>query len=190
MHGNKELPGIFLDLTNYEDNDLIQGSLQLLDKYYTTEEKLLSSAYQTQLLTTDESISLYNLIETVVLSSLRELLDVKNVMDSSRSLIHFSGGVGGGGGGSGSDGISALDMLTRKCWIQGEVIGSEPHQQNQKIVYNFGKSGYAMIVHTIIARVTYIFSSWTLPCILMELALQYKSSRRNCPLFGENALIF
>ena len=107
----------------YEDDDLIQGSLQLLDKYYTSEATIFQGAGQVELLVTRESVELFNNIEKSILSDLREYLDMKNVMGSFQMPI---------------SGNSPLEVLTRKCWIQGDVTNCEPHQQNQKIIYNFG----------------------------------------------------
>lgn len=115
-----------LDLAQYDDEELIQSSLRMLDKFYTLETTLLSSAAQAQLLITETSVILYNTIEQRLLSSLRDYLDWKNVVVEDNHL-------------SAMDGQSPLQELTGYCWLEGEVEGCEPHQENQKIIYNFGK---------------------------------------------------
>lgn len=131
LNDNNRLPKILLDLAQYEDDDLIQGSLQLLDKYYITETDLFVKANQTELLVTKQSIKFCNKIESSILSSLRDYLNMKDC-----NLHHsvFSG-------------YSPLQELTQKCWLDGEVVGTEPHQQNQKIIYNFGELRSSIYVH-------------------------------------------
>lgn len=125
LNNNNQLPKILLDLAQHEDEELIQSSLQLLDKFHTLETNLLSSATQAQLLITETSIALHNTIEQRLLSSLQDYLNWKNIMvDESHR--------------SGVSGHSPLLELTRYCWLGGEVEGYEPHQENQKIIYNFG----------------------------------------------------
>lgn len=125
LYNNNRLPGILLNLAQYEDEELVQSALQMLDKFYTLENNLFSSAMQAELLITETSVTLYNIIEQRILSSLRDYLDWKNV-------------VVGGGHCSDVSERSPLQELTMYCWLQGEVEGCEPHQQNQKIIYNFG----------------------------------------------------
>lgn len=125
LNKDNELPRILLDLANYQDDDLIQGSLQLLDKYFSSEEHLFHSAKQTELLTTTKSVGFYNELENTILSELRDFLDMKNVMDSFQGMV--------------PTGSSPLERLTQKCWLEGEVVGCEPHHQNQIIICNFGK---------------------------------------------------
>lgn len=125
LNKGNELIRILLDLVQYQDDEILQGSLQLLDKYFTTEAELFLKARQTELLITERSIELYNRVERSILSRLREFLDKKNVMDALQASL-FAG-------------YSPLEELTGSCWIEGEVLGFEPHQQNQKIIYNFGK---------------------------------------------------
>ena len=125
LNKGSDLPRILLDLVNYQDDDLIQGSLQLLDKYFSSESDLFRSANQTVLLISEKSVQFYTCLEDTVLSDLREYLDMKNVMDSVR--------------GEALSRSSPLEQLTQKCWLEGGVVGCEPHHQNQIIIYNFGE---------------------------------------------------
>ena len=46
---------ILLDMSRYESDELVQGSLHLLNRCYSSEISLFESALQTQLLLTEES---------------------------------------------------------------------------------------------------------------------------------------
>ena len=133
----QKLTPILLDLANYEDEDLVQGSLQLLDKLYSSELNLFQRALQAQLLITEESKELHAEINCL-LHSLKQYLNPKVSLHSksaSQSLTSDEEAM--------SPVIikeSPLKKLTDKCWLQGEVEGFEPHQQNQSIIYNFGES--------------------------------------------------
>lgn len=132
LNKNGKFPDIMLELAQYDDKDLFQYSLQMLDKFYTLETSLLSSATQTELLITEKSARLYNDIERQLLSSLREFLDWKNVMGG----LHHAG-------------LSPLQKLSLQCWLDEEEDGCEAHHQNQKIIYNFGRTALAIAeVHT------------------------------------------
>ncbi len=109
---------MLLDLANYESSDLVQHSLLLLDRYYTTESEVFEKALETQLLITDQSTELYNQIEGLIL----ELAEYFRT--GSESCQHQS---------------SPIQELTQSCWLEGEVEGYEPHQINQNIILSFGK---------------------------------------------------
>ena len=131
-----ELVPILLDLAMYENDDLVQGSLQLLDKIFSSELHLFQGAVQAELLVTAQSEKLYENINDH-LHLLRQYLNPKirlysqstpqQPMESSIVLVKSE------------DSESPLKELTKKCWLEGEAIGFEPHQQNQKIIYNFGE---------------------------------------------------
>ena len=116
----EELVPILLDLAMYENDDLVQGSLQLLDKIFSSELHLFRRAVQAQLLLTKESERLYKNISDH-LHLLRQYLNPK-ILQYSESTPQ-----------------SPLKKLTEKCWLADEAVGFEPHQQNQKIIYNFGE---------------------------------------------------
>jgi hypothetical protein len=121
LSNNNQLPKILLSLAQHDDEELIQSSLQLLDKSHTLEATLFASATQAMLLITRKSVALYNIIEERLLSDLQDCLNWKNIM-----------------AGDGHPGNGPLLELSRWCWLEGEVEGCEPHQENQKIIYNFG----------------------------------------------------
>ena len=50
---------ILLDMSSYESDELVQGSLHLLNRCYSSEISLFESAMQTQLLFTKESQKVY-----------------------------------------------------------------------------------------------------------------------------------
>ena len=131
-----ELAAILLDLAMYENDDLVQGSLQLLDKIFSSELHLFQRAVQAELLLTAESKKLYQNINDH-LYLLRQYLNPKIRLYSEsmpqqpmEALIMTV---------KSKDSESPLKELTEKCWLKGEAIGFEPHQQNQKIIYNFGE---------------------------------------------------
>lgn len=47
---------ILVDLSCYHSDELVQGSLYLLNRYFSAESSLFHSALQTQLLLTDQSM--------------------------------------------------------------------------------------------------------------------------------------
>ena len=128
LNESDQLPTVLLELCQYPDEELIQSSLQLLDKFYTLQTNLLCRATQTELLVTSNSIQLYKEIDANLLSSLRDYLDWKNVMIEGSSRYFPS-----------STRLSPLQTLTLCCCLTEEAEGCEPHQQNQKIIYNFGE---------------------------------------------------
>ena len=112
-----------------------RGSLQLLDKLYSSELHLFQRAFQAQLLITKESKELHAEINRL-LHSLKQYLNPKvrlqldsNGSSSDQEAMTLDINV-----------ESPLKKLTNKCWLEGEVKGFEPHQQNQSIIYNFGES--------------------------------------------------
>ena len=126
-----ELAPILFDLAMYKNDDLVQGSFQLLDKIFSSELHLFQRAVQAQLLLTEESKWLYKDISDD-LYLLRQYLNPK-ICQSTSNQPTESMTVGR------KDPESLLKELTEKCWLVGEAIGFEPHQQNQKIIYNFGE---------------------------------------------------
>ena len=118
LSDSPQLPMILLDLANYKHDDLIQHSLLLLDRYYTTQSNVFETALQTHLLKTTQSTYLYNELEKLFLELLAFL----------RS---------GSGAEVWSD-PSPVEILTEYCWLEKEVEGYEPHQINQNIILSFG----------------------------------------------------
>lgn len=115
----QHLPEILLDLANYKYQHLIQHSLLLLDRYFSSQSDIFNKALQTQLLLTPQSIQFYNTIE-------------KLFIDLMAFLRSGSGAVN-----TGQD-PSPVEVLTEHCWLEAEVEGFEPHQVNQNIILSFG----------------------------------------------------
>ena len=120
LSNNKELPNILLDLANYEHNELIQHSLLLLDRCYSSESDIFERALESQLLLTTESIEFFNKMEVLVPKLIAYL------------QTGFDEGVK-------DDDSSPVRELTTYCWLEDEVEGFEPHQINQNIILSFGK---------------------------------------------------
>ena len=109
---------ILIDLSCYESNQLVQGSLHLLNRFYSAEVTLFQKAIQTQLLVTEESQRVFGEIRQL-LPTLRRHLSV-DAGESQRAEI-----------------IRILNSFTQMCSLQED--NEQPHQQNQNILYNFGE---------------------------------------------------
>lgn len=136
-----ELVPILLDLAKYEDEDLVQGSIQLLNKLYSSELSLFRRAVQAQLLIEEKSRNLHEYINESQYS-LRLYLNPKVVQHSqpsSKGLMPHQSTLNPEVEVGMELPISPLKELTDKCWLPGEAEGFEPHQQNQNIIYNFGE---------------------------------------------------
>lgn len=117
--GKPQMHKILLDLANYSSNALVQGSLHLLNRFYSSEVTLFSKAVQTQLLVTDQSKKVFHDIEEL-LPVLRRHLSIE-IGNKERGEI-----------------IDILDKFTEMCVLKDEE--GEPHTQNQNILYNYGMS--------------------------------------------------
>lgn len=111
-------PDILIDLSSYHSNELVQGSMHLLNQFYSAEEMLFQKAIQTKLLVTDESRRVFTEIREL-LTPLRRHLSV-NAGESERAEI-----------------IHILNTFAGMCVLQED--DEEPHQENQKILYNYGE---------------------------------------------------
>ena len=120
LSNNEQLPETLLDLANYKYDDLVQRSLLLLDRFYTSQTDILKKALQTQLLKTEKSNELHNRINKMFL----------------RLVAFFRSGTGASVDADG--GPSPVEVLTEYCWLENEVEGFEPHQINQNIILSFG----------------------------------------------------
>lgn len=120
MSNDDDLPQVLLDLACYKYNDLIQRSLLLLDRYYTSKTDILQRALQSQLLLTPQSIELYNTVEEL-------FLKLTSYLRSGSSPDQINSGD-----------PSPVEMLTKYCWLEEEVEGFEPHQINRNIILSFG----------------------------------------------------
>ena len=122
LSNDDQLPHVLLDLACYKYNDLIQRSLLLLDRYYTSKTDIFQRALQSQLLLTPQSIELYNTVEKLFLKLtgyLRSGVSADESDDDKDS--------------------SPVKMLTKYCWLEDEVEGFEPHEINRNIILSFGK---------------------------------------------------
>ena len=118
LSNNEQLPKILLDLANYKYDKLIQLSLLLLNRYYTTQTEIFEMAFRTLILKTSESCALFNTLNKLFLKLIAFLRS-----GSSPSVVV---------------GESPIGELTNYCWLEDEVEGFEPHQINQKIILSFG----------------------------------------------------
>lgn len=134
-----KFPDILVDVSNYIDPRLLQSSLHLLNRfvhiicsyclgsywfvslyyirYYSSEMTLFEKAIQTQLLIAPKSCEVFNDIGEL-LPTLRRYMSI-DVGDVGRAEI-----------------IKILRTFTKMCRLDDE---DEPHQQNQKILYNYGE---------------------------------------------------
>ena len=92
--------------------------MHLLNRFYSAEVTLFQKAIQTQLLVTEESQRVFTEIKEL-LPDLRRLLSV-DAGESQRKEI-----------------IRIINTFTQMCVLQQD--DEEPHQQNQKILYNYGE---------------------------------------------------
>ena len=116
--GNTSFPDILIDLSKYQSDKLVMGSLHLLNRFYSAEVTLFEKAIQTQLLVTDESQRVFAEIEQL-LPRLRHHLSIDAGESQRVEIIH------------------TLNTFTRICSLQDDE--EQPHQQNQNILYNFGE---------------------------------------------------
>ena len=115
---NKSFPEILIDLSKYQSEKLVLGSMHLLNRFYSAEVTLFEKAIQTQLLVTDESQRVFAEIEKL-LPPLRHHLSVDAGESQRVEIIH------------------TLNRFTKMCSLQEDE--EQPHQQNQNILYNYGE---------------------------------------------------
>ena len=116
--GNTSFPEILIDLSKYQSEKLVLGSMHLLNRFYSAEVTLFEKAIQTQLLVTDESRRVFAEIEKL-LPPLRHHLSVDAGESQRVEIIH------------------TLNRFTKMCSLQEDE--EQPHQQNQNILYNYGE---------------------------------------------------
>lgn len=114
---------MLLDLMHYQHDDIVQHSLLLLDRHYSSKSEIFKMALELQLLVTDESIAVYDAVEGL-LAELNKYLKEGSVRESSIARS------------------SPIQVLTKYCYLEGEVEGYEPHQINQKMIIGFGRTSY------------------------------------------------
>ena len=128
-------PQILLDLSRYECEQLVQSSMHLLNRYYSSELSLFKKGVQTQLLVTEESKKVFNEVGELV-PTLRRYMSI-DVEEKERATI-----------------IKILQTFSAMCTLQGDE--SEAHQQNQKILYNYGEINANVSLYSLITENAYI----------------------------------
>ena len=121
LTNDNQLPNTLLDLANYEYDDLIQHSLLLLDRHYTSVSDVFQKALKAHLLKTEVSAEVYNVVE-------KNLLRLKAFLRA--------------GSNADEEDESSVKILTDFCWLGGEVEGCEPHLINQNIILSFGNANF------------------------------------------------
>lgn len=122
----KKLPKLLLDLANYEYEEMVQHSLLLLDRYYSSESDIFQKALQTQLLLTEKSVALYNILDK------KMVIGLTGYLKPNSESHHWS----------------PVKELTNYCWLEGEVAGYEPHHINQRIILSFGNTLHKLNNHS------------------------------------------
>ena len=115
---NKSFPDILIDLSKYQSDKLVLGSMHLLNRFYSAEVTLFEKAIQTQLLVTDESQRVFAEIGKR-LPRLRHHLSV-DVGKKEMGEI-----------------ICTLNKFSHMCSLQHD--DQQAHKQNQNILYNYGE---------------------------------------------------
>ena len=118
LNSNRSFPDILIDLSKYQSDKLVVGSLHLLNRFYSAEVTLFEKAIQTQLLVTDESRRVFAEIGEW-LPRLRHHLSV-DVGKTEMGEI-----------------ICILVKFSHMCSLQQDE--QQAHKQNQNILYNYGE---------------------------------------------------
>ena len=119
LSNDNQLPEILLDLMQYQSDDLVQYSLLLLDRHFTTRAGIFDKALNAQILVSEESVEVYDKIDSL----LTELAAFLKSRDTSASMFAAS---------------SPIEVLKDLCWLKDEAFGYEPNQTNQRIILSFG----------------------------------------------------
>ncbi|KAH3742154.1 hypothetical protein DPMN_048890 [Dreissena polymorpha] len=114
---NYDLVDILLDLSNYEYDQMVHKSMNLLNRYFSAHNDLFMRAMQAQVLINDSSVAVYNDLEEK-LPQLRHLSSNKLGDHEASKLAQI------------------LDVLIHYCHLEGEE--EEHHAMNQSILYNNG----------------------------------------------------
>jgi len=119
LSNNNQLPETLLDLMLYQSDDLVQYSLLLLDRHFTSRTGIIDKVLKAQILLSEESVEVYNKIDSLLV----ELAAYLKSGDASTSVSITS---------------SPIEVLKECCWLKDEAFGYEPNQANQKIILSFG----------------------------------------------------
>lgn len=118
LSDHQKLPDALIDLSNYSYKNLIQRSLMLLDRYYTSKSDIFQKAILSRLLITPQSVELFNSMESSLFLKLMSFLKP--------------------GSDDGGTSTSVVQELTEYCWLRDEAEGYESHHINQNIILSFG----------------------------------------------------
>lgn len=116
--GPDSFVNILLDLTQYDNLELVTTALRLLNNQYTVENNLFEKAIQTQVLINEDTIDLFKSTDRVLPEFRRLLKASLTNVDSCSRLIEL------------------LTNFVEACELPNDR--TEAHPQNQKILYNFG----------------------------------------------------
>lgn len=107
---------ILIDLSKYENDDLVHNSLKLLTTMHFQDDTLFSRAAHTQLLIAKDSLTVSEKIKKK-LPKLRHLLSVECSIKQQWKIV------------------KTLVEFTKHCTRDNR----EPHSENQLTLYNYGK---------------------------------------------------
>ena len=116
--GDEKFESILLDLTQYENLDLVTTALRLLNNQYMVENNLFERAIQTQVLINPKSIEFFKETDGI-LPEFRRLLKASFTKSDSCNRL-----------------VEILIYFIQACELPNDK--TEAHPQNQKILYNFG----------------------------------------------------
>ena len=111
-----QLEEILIDLSSYENDDLVHHSLSLLTQMHYVEDTLFSHAAQCQLLTAPKLIQTSKKVEGI-LPTMHHLLRVDCDDEDLKKIVDL------------------LKKLTEYCRRTGD---EEPYKENQMLLYNYG----------------------------------------------------
>ncbi|XP_070537450.1 LOW QUALITY PROTEIN: inositol 1,4,5-trisphosphate-gated calcium channel ITPR3-like [Ptychodera flava] len=112
-----DLTDILMDLSNYKYDKMVQESMHLLNRRYSTFSNLFTRAVQAQVLLTDKSVEILRDCERK-LPIMRRLSETKMSKEQCETMGEI------------------LDMMIGFCSLENEP--EERHPMNQTILYNFG----------------------------------------------------
>ncbi|XP_019851941.1 PREDICTED: inositol 1,4,5-trisphosphate receptor type 3-like [Amphimedon queenslandica] len=115
--GVPKLEEVLLDLSEYDCDELVTASLDLLTQMYFFEEELFQKAHQGQLLTAPESLKDFKLVKDDILPELRQLLRVDANRENQDRVEYL------------------MQQLKGLCIMRGS---DDPNKQNQLMLDNFG----------------------------------------------------
>lgn len=113
---DNDVKEILINLSCYENDNLICNSLKLLTAMHFYDDTLFSHAAHSQLLVSDESLLVFKQLQDL-LPTLRHLLSIDCDIDGQKKIMKI------------------LVKLTGYCTRSNN---EEPHAENQMMLYNHG----------------------------------------------------